>query len=115
MSSPYEELIAALQLLKGSLETPIGMMEMTAQADQLQEAMEAKAALEQSLGMIPIPADHPDFIAVAGALGEALGMVDEVNVAYQQVRQAASTAQAAVQNASMVIESVIMGMQQGHQ
>jgi len=114
MSSPYEDLIAALNLLKNSLSVPAEMMKLAAEAEELQEAMEARHAIQTAIGQIPIPADHPDFIAVAGAMGEAGGAIDNVNQAYQVVRQESRSAQAAIQNVSYVIDSVIMGLQQGH-
>ena len=114
MSSPFDELIGALNLLKESLNTPMDMMKLAAEAEELQEAMEARHAIQQAMGMVPLPGDHPDFVAVTGALGEAAGMIDNVNQAYQLVRQEAASAQAAVQNVSYVIDSIIMGMQQGH-
>lgn len=114
MSSPFDDLIAALTLLKESLNVPMEMMKLAAEAEELQEAMEARHAIQNAIGQIPLPADHPDFVAVAGAMGEAGGMIDNVNQAYQVVRQEASSAQAAVQNIMYVIDSVIMGMQQGH-
>lgn len=114
MSNPFEDLIAALTLLKASLNVPMEMMKLAAEAEELQEAMEARHAVENAIGQVPLPGDHPDYIAVVGALGEAGGMIDNVNQAYQTVRQEASSAQAAIQNVSYVIDSVIMGMQQGH-
>ena len=116
MSSPFEELIGALSLLKEALNTPMEMMKLSAEAEELQEAMEARHAIQNAIGMIPLPGNHPDYVAVAGALGEAGGMIDNVNrQAYQLVRQESASAQAAIQNATYVIDSVIMGMQQGHQ
>lgn len=115
MSSPFDELIGALTLLKQQMNTPMELMKLTVDAEELQEAMEARLAIQQAMGMVPLPGDHPDFVAVTGAMGEAAGMIDNVNQVYQQVRQSASDAQASIQNVVYVIDSVIMGMQQGHQ
>lgn len=111
--SPYDELIAALMGLKEKLNVPQQMMQLAAEAEELQEAMEARSALQQTVGTVPLPADHPDFVALTGAIGEAMGKVDNVNQAYQQVRQEAAEARAAVENAKVVVESIIMGFQQG--
>lgn len=115
MSSPFEEFIGALSLLKESLNTPMEMMKLAAEAEELQEAMEARHAITAAIGMVPLPGSHPDYVAVVGAMGEAGGMIDNVNQAYQVVRQEAVSAQAAIQNVTYVIDSVIMGLQQGHQ
>jgi DNA repair ATPase RecN len=113
MSSPYEELIAALQNLKEKLRGPHEMMKLATEAEELQEAMEAKAALNEVIGNIPLPGDHPDFAALTGAIGEAVGKVDNVNQAYQQVRDEARAAAESIVNASYVVDSVVMGFQQG--
>jgi hypothetical protein len=111
--SPYDELIAALMALKESIRGPQEQMLLAAEAEELQEAMEARGQLQNIIGMVPLPGDHPDFAVVTGAIGEAMGKVDNVNQAYQNVRSEAADARAAIENISYVIDSVIIGFQQG--
>lgn len=113
MSSPYEDLIASLSQLKEALRSPNEQMKLAAESEELMEAMEARSSLQQIVGQIPLPGDHPDFVALSGAIGEAVGLVDNVNEAYQLVRDAARTAAQGVVNVSYVIDSIIIGFQQG--
>lgn len=113
MSNPYEELIAALQALKEELRAPHEQMKLAAESEELQEAMEARHALQQILGHTPLPGDHPDFAALSGAIGEAVGKVDNVNEVYQLVRDAAREAAENIVNVSYVVDSIVMGFQQG--
>lgn len=115
MSNPFEDLIAQLNQLAENIGNPIGLLNLIIEADSFPEVIEANSALQQCLTMIPFPGGNPDFDAIAGALGEAGGKIDNINETHEAVREAARTATEALGVARDVVRSVIISLQQGHQ
>jgi hypothetical protein len=115
MSNPYGELIGLLNALKEKLGEPVALMTAVSQREQLvAEVHQAKAALQESLGQIPLPMDHPQWQAISGGIFAALGAVDGFIDYEQELKQKAHDAVAACQQASQSVDNAIGGFAAGN-
>lgn len=113
MSSPYGELIAALENLKANVEAVVPIMKTISDANPLLPAAhEAKGHGEALLGAIPLPMDHPKWGDISGALMAAMGSIDGVIDQEQNLKQSAIDAQAALQQAAAEVQATIQSFQQ---